>query len=450
MPPREHRLERLFFMSTLSLALMTGVAYAQSDRSIALVLDASGSMKAQLPDGASRMDAAKAAVEQLVTRLSADTRVAFRAYGHQSRPQQRNCNDTALLVPFASVANNKASIVKTANRLEPQGYTPITLSLTLAAQDLGREEAGSRVVILVSDGKETCPADPCAAAKALAEADAKLVVHTIGAGVDEVTRRQLQCIASVARGSYFDANSAVELSNVLSKVAVTKAAAAPENAPAKKQVVLSTPKLGKLKMAVAGQFSHDVLDQAGQTVEKLSSTKREVELPPGIYSVKFANGLWSSLQVEPGKTTEIVPGYLEVQPMGSHFVDVLEPETGEIVEKLLFSKPRATLIPGRFDVRFGNVLWPGGVDLKPGQTITLRPGVLKVKSRVGIFKFIVRDAGGQEAGKGNVPGNSRLALPPGRYVLELDPSKWIKTIPDAMRTVAVDLAEGQEFEINLE
>jgi len=73
--------------------------------------------------------------------------------------------------------------------------------LTLAAEELSAEETLSHVVVLVSDGEETCEADPCAAAKALAKADAKLVVHTIGAGVDETTRKQLRCIADSARGS---------------------------------------------------------------------------------------------------------------------------------------------------------------------------------------------------------------------------------------------------------
>jgi hypothetical protein len=39
-------------------------AIAETGRSIALVLDASGSMNAQLPEGTTRIDAAKAAVRQ--------------------------------------------------------------------------------------------------------------------------------------------------------------------------------------------------------------------------------------------------------------------------------------------------------------------------------------------------------------------------------------------------
>lgn len=169
-------------------------AHAQ-DRSIALVLDASGSMKAALPDGTTRMDAAKTAVARLVTTLGPKTRLALRIYGDQSPTAKKDCKDTRTLGAFDFVEANGAEIVEQARRIRPQGYTPITYALTLAAQDLSAEEANSHAVVLVSDGKETCQGDPCAAAKALADADAKLVVHTVGVGVDAVTRGQLQCIA---------------------------------------------------------------------------------------------------------------------------------------------------------------------------------------------------------------------------------------------------------------
>jgi hypothetical protein len=108
-------------------------------------------------------------------------------------------------------------------------------------------------------------------------------------------------------------------------------------------------------MEVEGQSSHDVTDASGNTVDELSSIKREVEVPPGIYSVKFGNGNWTGLEVKAGEATEIKPGYLEVAPTGSAFVYVLETETGEVVEEILWSKPRVTLIPARFDAKFGNL-----------------------------------------------------------------------------------------------
>lgn len=438
-----HKLPILLFICASLPALP---AQAESARSISLVLDASGSMKALLPDGARRMDAAKDAVAQFVTTLPPDTRLGFRAYGHQSATNKKDCKDTAQLAVFDAIANNKAAVIEKARGLQPQGYTPITHSLTLAAQDLLPEEAAAHVVVLVSDGKETCQADPCAAAKALAEADAKLVVHTVGVGVDTVTRSQLQCIARNARGNYYDANSASELTGVLSKAAVKDA----ESPVKKKQVVLTTPKHGKLRMKVlGGHHDHEIMDATGKKVDELSAVHTDAELAPGIYSVKFGNGVWTSIEVKAGETTEIKPGYLKIEPLSATAVEVLEPETSEKVDELYYSKSATTLIPGRFNLKFGNVMWPGDVEVKPGETTTIKPGTIGVESNAGALYFVVKDPQGQEVAKGASPGH-RITMPPGKYVLELDTEKWIKTLTDAQRKVDIELSAGEEFELKIE
>jgi hypothetical protein len=215
-------------------ALMAGTvvsAHAEGGRSVELILDASGSMRARLPDGKLKIDAAKASVAQLLATLPADTRLAFRAYGHQSPESAKNCQDTALLNGFDTIANSKGAIVANANGLDPRGYTPITYVLQLAAQDLVQEEGREHAVVLVSDGKETCQSDPCGAAKALADSDTKLVIHTVGAGVDNETRTQLECIAKVGRGKYFDAKDSTQLTTVMAEAAVTKAQPIAEETP---------------------------------------------------------------------------------------------------------------------------------------------------------------------------------------------------------------------------
>lgn len=217
--------ERTCFLTTLVFLALPQIATAAAadSRAVALVLDASGSMKERLPDGVTRMDAAKSAVAKLVGTLPSDTRLAFRAYGHQSPPKAKNCKDTALLSPFDAVGHNKTAVIAQANALAPQGYTPISYALQQAAGDLSSEEATAHTVVLVSDGKETCPGDPCEVAKTLAAADAKLVIHTIGAGVDGATRDQLKCIADAARGIYQDAANTAELETVVAVAAETEA-----------------------------------------------------------------------------------------------------------------------------------------------------------------------------------------------------------------------------------
>jgi von Willebrand factor type A domain len=433
-------------LAALLCTAFTLPAYAEADRTIALILDSSGSMKAALPDGQTRMEAAKAAVAEFVSTLRPDTRLAFRAYGHQSPTSKKDCKDTGLLTGFDAVSANKAAIIDQARGLQPLGYTPITYSLTLAAQDLLPEEAAAHVVVLVSDGKETCEADPCAAAKALAEADAKLVVHTVGIGVDTVTRSQLQCIARVARGSYFDANSTSELTGVLSKAAVKGAEAETVK---KKQVVVATQKFGKLRMKVlGGHHDHEVLDAAGKKVDELSAYHTDADLAPGIYSVKFGNGTWTSIEIKAGETTEIKPGYLKIEPLSATSVEVLEPETSEKVDELYSTQSTTTLIPGRFNLKFGNVMWPEYVEVKPGETTTLKPGTIRVESSVGVLSFAVKDAEGHEVGTGASPGHA-LTLPPGKYALDIDTDKWIKTLTDEQRKMDVELSAGEELAIEI-
>ena len=212
-----------WYVAILILPALPHIATAADVRAVALVLDASGSMKEHLSDGVTRMDAAKRAVGKLVSTLPGETRLAFRAYGHQSPAKAKNCKDTALLSPFGSVEQVKDTVVAQANSLVPQGYTPISYALQHAADDLTSEEATAHTVVLVSDGKQTCPGDPCAVARGLAEADAKLVIHTIGAGVDKDTREQLDCIAKAARGMYQDAANTAELEKVVAVAAESEA-----------------------------------------------------------------------------------------------------------------------------------------------------------------------------------------------------------------------------------
>ena len=422
-------------LTALPCAVLSTSPAGAQDRSIALVLDASGSMKAALPDGATRIDAAKTAVARLVTTLDRRTRLALRIYGDRSPTSKKDCKDTRLLGGFDAVEANGAGIVEQARAIQPQGYTPITYALTLAAQDLSAEEANSRTVVLVSDGKETCQGDPCAAAKALADADAKLVVHTVGVGVDAVARGQLQCIAHMARGSYFDANNAAELTAALGKAAVE---------PVKKREVSGIGQ-GVLKMKAVGLAQ--ILGADGNVVGALNEVQSEARLAPGIYSVKFGKQIWQGVEIRPRETTELKPGYLEITPLGDPFVEVREPETEEQIHRMFWLEQRKMLLPGQYEVKFGNLLWPGLVEVKPGDTTRLRVGRLDIKSKLGAMYVRVLDKRGHEVIETSA---HRIALPPGPYVLEIDSRKFFKSLTDEQRRIPVELNADEVLTVPIE
>src|SRR5262245_41765719 len=95
---------RTGLLAGLCLIASTLAASAQQGgRSIALILDASGSMNAVLATGGTRLEAAKTAVAAFVGRLDLNVRIGYRVYGHQSPTRERNCKDTELMVGFNTV-----------------------------------------------------------------------------------------------------------------------------------------------------------------------------------------------------------------------------------------------------------------------------------------------------------------------------------------------------------
>jgi Ca-activated chloride channel homolog len=153
-----HRVIRIVGMALLLLAFAsTGQAQPPSSaRGVLLVLDASGSMNERMPDGRTRFEAAQAALGDMIARLAPATRVGLRVYGHQSKPADRNCEDTELIAGFAAVEQARASLPSRVGGLQARGYTPITLSLQRAAEDIAKEPSASRVVVL-STGRGISP-----------------------------------------------------------------------------------------------------------------------------------------------------------------------------------------------------------------------------------------------------------------------------------------------------
>lgn len=425
-------MKTLLKFAALFFVMMAGSAHAQSPRSVILVLDGSGSMNAELPDGTTRIEAAKAAITELVGSMDAGTRIALRAYGHQSPRSAKDCEDTALLTGFANVADNGSEVISMANGVTALGYTPITLSITEAANDIANEEAGERIVILVSDGEENCAADPCIAAQALADADAKLAIHTIGFGVGPAARSQLQCISNMARGTYFDATNAGDLSEVLRQAAVAEATVTTST------TIKTDDDPGGIRIDNTWPgWSHLVTEAEDSTeVVDLNGADAEAELPPGIYNVQFANGIWRGVEINPGETTVLTVGILQIEEGANDLLGyaLLDPETGEtVVEQTVISS--IPLLPTVVSVTSGHLLWPN-IEIKAGETTVLRPGRITVTGEnAGEYRVTTQD--GQEAGSASRLLN--LPLPPGDYIAEVEGQQ-----------LAIHLEEGQTHEIRVE
>ncbi len=184
-------------------------SYAE-DRAI-IVFDASGSMWGQL-EGKTKIGIAKKTLNKLVSNWDENKQLGLIAYGHRKKG---DCKDIETLVPVGKV--NKSSMKAIVNKINPKGKTPISASITMAANELKYTEDNA-TIILISDGKETCNADPCATAAELEKLGVNFTAHVIGFGVDKKTSEQLQCIADNTGGKYFPADNAEQLKDALEKV----------------------------------------------------------------------------------------------------------------------------------------------------------------------------------------------------------------------------------------
>ncbi|MYL82096.1 hypothetical protein GTA51_02950 [Desulfovibrio aerotolerans] len=387
-------------------------------------------MAARLPSGERKIEAAKKAVAEVLAALPDADVVALRVYGHQSETARHDCQDAAVLVPFGPASQTRQAAAKALPGLAPRGYTPITFVLGLAAADFSALPAPSRRIVLVSDGKETCPGDPCALATALAKADANLVIHVIGFDVDAAARSQLQCIAQATGGSYFAAGNAADLAAALAKAAVADPSKPTATA---RTIALPRNDPGVLTLVGANLSGHAVSNATtGEHVATLSQTGSSVSLPPGIYAVTVGKAVWKSVAVKPGQTTTLRLARLGVQGALSAGHPIIDPETLEEVAVVSATTSSTALMPGRYQVGFGQTFWP--VELEEGQQLTLNPGRASVPGAPIGGWAIVAANGAPVAVVSAV--QSTAALPPGDYILETPAGK-----------VPFSLKEGEKLEL---
>lgn len=399
---------------TSAAVLLSTAASAQTcntaERSVLLILDASGSMNAKLPNGETRIAVAQRATKGVAGFVPAQSQLSLRMYGAQSPASRKNCEDTHLAVPFGAASANADAIAAQANGVKAQGYTPIAYSLEQAANDFPAD-AKERIIVLVSDGKETCKGDPVLAAKALAGKG--ITVHTVGFIVDTAARGQLQSIAQITGGTYFDAPVGPELPDTLKSAF----------AACKKRVVTLPPKPqpGKLRTTSA-VYTHEIINsETGQKVAVFDRVQTQVELPAGVYEVKFGPGSWKGIEVRSGETTTITPGELKVEAGVFVNASVVDSETGEKHGTFDNVSTTVTLMPGVYDLNFRKAVWRF-VKVDGGKTTTLKPAAVILAPGLKWKKALVKTQDGTEVFRFDAV-TSRAALPPGDYIVEIDDNK---------------------------
>ncbi|MEO6015056.1 MAG: VWA domain-containing protein [Devosia sp.] len=191
---------RHLFRFAAAIIAMIGLSLPAlaADRAI-IILDASGSMWAQI-DGKARIEIARDTLKQVLEGVSPELELGFMAYGHRSKG---DCNDIEMMVdPAAGTAD---AIAEAAMSLSPKGKTPLSASVRMAAEALKYTE-DKATVVLITDGIETCDADPCALATELEAAGVDFTVNVVGFGLSKEEGAQVKCLADNTGGKYLSAD----------------------------------------------------------------------------------------------------------------------------------------------------------------------------------------------------------------------------------------------------
>jgi Ca-activated chloride channel family protein len=210
----------------LSLALLAGsfcTGTARTEEKSActedamLVFDASRSMDAADSDNAGlrRIDSVRTALARVLPRVGPRRRLGLVTYG--PGPENACANIRFELAPAFNAADR---ILARVNGLKPDGRTPLTAAVALAAEVLQYKERPATIV-LVTDGEETCRGAPCELARSLKRQGARVTVHVLSykiadsLGSDGVFASR--CLADETGGLYVAAETTEELVEALEK-----------------------------------------------------------------------------------------------------------------------------------------------------------------------------------------------------------------------------------------
>ena len=179
---------------------------------ILFILDGSQSMLAEWESG-TKMTVAQDLLVELVDSLKdlGNIELALRVYGHQKPVPPQNCNDTKLEVPFSK--RNFQKIKNKLRSIRPKGTTPIAHSLELSINDFPDCKECRNIIILITDGIESCDGDPCAVSLQLQKSGIILKPFVIGIGLDEEFKETFDCV-----GRYYNAGNEDRFKEILEVV----------------------------------------------------------------------------------------------------------------------------------------------------------------------------------------------------------------------------------------
>lgn len=241
-----------------------------ADDAVGVIFDASGSMLQRI-DGVPRVAIARQTLAGLVADVIPEgTGFALRVFGHREAGSCRS----DLELPLAPLDPATAAEVINGINAKNLARTPLGKSIELAADDLAAA-SGKRLLIVLTDGEETCDGDPAAAIEGLRARGWDVIVNVVGFAIDDAAvEAEFAAWAALGGGSYFSAADQAGLAAALTH-------------------------------AVATRFR--VLDAAGDIAAE-GRPGELLTLPPGDYRIDWGTARRSPVTVASGETVRVTLG----------------------------------------------------------------------------------------------------------------------------------------------
>jgi Ca-activated chloride channel homolog len=206
----------LFLCAVIGITLYSGVARSDElgrcQQDAMIIFDASGSMSGMLRTGVreSRIDRVRDALRDVLPQIEETRNLGLIVYGPGER--SNSCRNVDLR--FSPRPNAAARIINEVNALVPSGDTPLTDAVRSAAEVLNfRDRDG--VIVLFTDGEETCGGQTCRLARWLRTEAANLTVHVVDYTIrDPYGNRKgfkSHCLVNETGGIYVPAQTKAEL-----------------------------------------------------------------------------------------------------------------------------------------------------------------------------------------------------------------------------------------------
>lgn len=279
----------------LITSLLAFPTLATANDNLIIVLDASNSMWGKINDK-HKIELARSSLATLLDKQPENASIGLIAYGNQ---RKSDCHDINVLAKPGE--NTPSDLLKQATGIMPLGRSPISAAIQQAA-------SRGNNILLISDGQESCDADPCATVKELKDKNPALRIQVLGFRDDQDS--QLKCIAANSGGSFAIASNTPAVTNLLNSLPAQETAT--NTAADDKSSTTSTPATLQLSIGASNDpenlpASFLIYDTEDRHITNFTAqTQVSHSIPAGTYRV---DALWGeikhtqTLTLAPGKTT---------------------------------------------------------------------------------------------------------------------------------------------------